>query len=126
MSLRPDLVGVIEEEYNAIGVWTVEEYLLLIMRRKRIANHFITAKKEREMGYKIVKQGNKYLLLEIGFEHIKLGLYDTEEAAEKSRKQWIARDDLSDKISEFYDEVKDNFGTILEEKEIIEMIKEHS
>lgn len=78
------------------------------------------------MGYIITENNGKFDLTESGYKRLKLGVYATRKEAEVSLKKWEARDDLGDQISDFFHNVIDNFGTILTEKEIIEMIKEYN
>jgi len=76
------------------------------------------------MKYIVKESSGKFEVIERGYEDIVLGKYDTPEEAELSKRQWIYRDELSFKITDFVNEQIDNYGTILEEKEIREMIRE--
>lgn len=67
-----------------------------------------------------------FLLLEMGYKPLKLGHYETQEAALKSQAQWIARDNLGDDIAIFNNKVQEKYGNVLDEEEIVEMIKEYS
>ena len=50
---------------------------------------------------------------------------DTKEEAEREIKEWNARDDLRDNISEFIDGMLDKYGSLLEDEEIRSMLKEY-
>jgi len=67
----------------------------------------------------------EYVLIETGFKPMTLGKYPTKLQAEKSKAEWIARDELQDKISDFIDEMLEEFENRLEDNEIRAMIKEH-
>ncbi len=68
--------------------------------------------------------GFKYVLIETGFKPTTLGVYPSKSQAEKSKAEWIARDDLTEKISDFTDEMIEEFGKRLSDKEIRQMIHE--
>ena len=68
--------------------------------------------------------GFKYVLIETGFKPTKLGEYPSKSQAENSKTEWIARDDLQEKVSNFLDEILIEFKGKLEDKEIREIIHE--
>jgi len=76
------------------------------------------------MNYIVRENGSKFEVVERGYEDIVLSKHATQKEAEYSKRQWIYRDELQDKITDFLDEQLDNYGTILDEKEIREMIRE--
>jgi len=65
----------------------------------------------------------KYVLIETGFKPMKLGEYPSKSHAETSKAEWIARDELQGKISDFIDEMLEEFENRLEDDEIRAMIK---
>jgi len=62
-------------------------------------------------------------LVEQGYEDIILGFHNSRANALVEKGKWEARDRLSDKIEDFYAEMQEDFGTVLSEGEITEMIK---
>lgn len=76
---------------------------------------------ERDGGYDLLERNSLFLK-----EPLKLGHYDTKEAAEKSREQWKARDVVADKIEDFTDELIAEYGSVLSDDEIRKMIAETS
>lgn len=64
-------------------------------------------------------------VVEVGFEHIRLDLCDTEEDAKASIMQWEATDELTDDISDFIKSMIEKYEERLTNTEIREIIKEH-
>jgi len=64
-------------------------------------------------------------LVEIGYKPLNIGYYASREAAEMSRAEWIARDELANDIEDFLDNMLNTYGNRLDEEEIREMIKSH-
>ncbi len=62
-------------------------------------------------------------LVEAGYRPMNIGYYATRELAEKSKAEWIARDELQEKINDFVDEMLEEFEGQLEDEEIRTMIK---
>ena len=61
-------------------------------------------------------------LVETGYKPTNMGFYETREAAEKSKTEWIARDKLQEKVSDFFDEMLEEFSGKLDDDEIREII----
>lgn len=62
-------------------------------------------------------------LVETGYKPLNIGYYATRKAAEKSKMEWIARDELADDIEDFIDNVLSKYSSRLDDEEIRAMIK---
>ena len=77
------------------------------------------------MSYRILETAvHKFEVIEEGYKPLHLAVCATLAEAQEEVKSWEARDNLQDIISDFIDEQIDNFGTVLVESEIREMISE--
>jgi len=78
------------------------------------------------MGYYIEERDGIFEVMEESrYEPYRMGRCDTRERAERFCKEWQARDDLHDDISEFEDNMFDKYRGILSEKVIRERIQEY-
>jgi len=73
---------------------------------------------------KVKHPGKTVMLIETGYKQFPLGAYATKEEAEQSLKEWEARDELQEEISEFVDEKLAKYKGRLPDDEIRQMIKE--
>ena len=69
--------------------------------------------------------GFQYALVETGFKPMTLGIYTSKLRAKESRAEWVARDDLQEKINDFFSEMLEKFSDRLDGAEIEKIIKEH-